>query len=339
MLLFAAFRKFPRLSGGLFLALLGAGPTLAAAAAPDALPHTAQEYRAPVNAEVLRAQPTAATPTAGAEKAARSAAPLALQPAPPQVNGTQAGLPPAASPPQTDRAPTDLPQADLPPNAPQQTGQRPADPSQTDWPQTDWPQTDWTEEDAQTQGTADLQGSNFSDQGQVRQWRDPQSGDSITSVTPPHQPQQQNPNFLFIAPQIYPQMPYGPDGQRPQPLPPGWNAPGHSGRPGGPGHNGPNRHRVPGHGAGPQGGGFYGHDAQGFVPHARPGDPSSSRPQGGPGHKGAGQDSGYRDFGADRPGGNSGAAHGGYNGPSQHEDRRPWSSTRHRPPPQGSLRQ
>ena len=61
----------------------------------------------------------------------------------------------------------------------------------------------------QWQGGAVLSGTgqmeNFGeDRGIATQYRDPQTGDIITSVVPPSPPEQQNYGTFFIAPQIYP---------------------------------------------------------------------------------------------------------------------------------------
>ncbi|MTJ94311.1 MAG: hypothetical protein F8N36_15825 [Desulfovibrio sp.] len=65
-------------------------------------------------------------------------------------------------------------------------------------------------------GTSQLQGENFNDRGLATQYRDPQTGDIVTSVVPPSPPEQQNYGTIFVAPQIYPDgnnwggNPYGP---------------------------------------------------------------------------------------------------------------------------------
>ena len=53
-------------------------------------------------------------------------------------------------------------------------------------------------------GTSQLQGDNFNDRGIATQYRDPRTGDIVTSVVPPSPPEQQNFGTIFVAPQIYP---------------------------------------------------------------------------------------------------------------------------------------
>ena len=53
-------------------------------------------------------------------------------------------------------------------------------------------------------GPGQLQGENYNDRGIATQYRDPQTGDIVTSVVPPAPPEQQNYGTFFIAPQIYP---------------------------------------------------------------------------------------------------------------------------------------
>ena len=53
-------------------------------------------------------------------------------------------------------------------------------------------------------GTSQLQGDTFTDRGLATQYRDPQTGDIVTSVVPPSPPEQQNYGTFFVAPQIYP---------------------------------------------------------------------------------------------------------------------------------------
>ena len=53
-------------------------------------------------------------------------------------------------------------------------------------------------------GTSQLQGDTFTDRGIATQYRDPQTGDIVTSVVPPSPPEQQNYGTFFVAPQIYP---------------------------------------------------------------------------------------------------------------------------------------
>ena len=73
-------------------------------------------------------------------------------------------------------------------------------------------------------GTEQLDGGDSEESGYVRQYRDPETGDIVTSVVPPKQPQ---PNYgtFFIAPQIYP--------DRRWPRNPGGSYPGGSVWPGG----------------------------------------------------------------------------------------------------------
>lgn len=52
-------------------------------------------------------------------------------------------------------------------------------------------------------GTSQIEGGDTSESGHVSQYSDPETGDIITSVVPPKQPQQDYGTF-FIAPQIYP---------------------------------------------------------------------------------------------------------------------------------------
>ena len=52
-------------------------------------------------------------------------------------------------------------------------------------------------------GTSRLEGGDSEERGYVEQYRDPETGDIVTSVVPPKQPQQDYGTF-FIAPQIYP---------------------------------------------------------------------------------------------------------------------------------------
>ena len=71
-----------------------------------------------------------------------------------------------------------------------------------------------------TYGTSQLQGDNFNDRGIATQYRDPQTGDIITSVVPPSPPDQQNYGTIFVAPQIYPdgnQWGGNPHGPMPRP--------------------------------------------------------------------------------------------------------------------------
>lgn len=72
-------------------------------------------------------------------------------------------------------------------------------------------------------GTSQLEGGDSEESGYVRQYRDPETGDIITSVVPPKQPQQDYGTF-FIAPQIYP--------GRHRPPNSGWPSPGGSAWPG-----------------------------------------------------------------------------------------------------------
>ena len=53
-------------------------------------------------------------------------------------------------------------------------------------------------------GTSQLQGDTFTDRGLATQYRDPQTGDIVTSVVPPSPPEQQNYGTFFVTPQIYP---------------------------------------------------------------------------------------------------------------------------------------
>ena len=55
-------------------------------------------------------------------------------------------------------------------------------------------------------GTEQLEGGDSEESGYVRQYRDPETGDIVTSVVPPKQPQPDYGTF-FIAPQIYPNRP------------------------------------------------------------------------------------------------------------------------------------
>lgn len=74
-------------------------------------------------------------------------------------------------------------------------------------------------------GTSQLQGENFNDRGIATQYRDPQTGDIITSVVPPAPPEQQNYGTFFVAPQIYPdgnQWGSNPYGSMPRPGGPSW---------------------------------------------------------------------------------------------------------------------
>ncbi len=98
-------------------------------------------------------------------------------------------------------------------------------------------------------GTGQLQGENFNDRGIATQYRDPQTGDIVTSVVPPAPPEQQNYGTFFIAPQIYPDgnhwggNPYVPMPRPGQPYmqpPVMWQPPVQYGRP--PDHD---RHRQP----------------------------------------------------------------------------------------------
>ena len=71
-----------------------------------------------------------------------------------------------------------------------------------------------------TYGTSQLPGDTFNDRGIVTQYRDPQTGDIITSVVPPSPPEQQNYGTFFVAPQIYPdgnQWGGNPNGPMPRP--------------------------------------------------------------------------------------------------------------------------
>ena len=95
-------------------------------------------------------------------------------------------------------------------------------------------------------GTGQLQGENYNDRGIATQYRDPQTGDIITSVVPPAPPEQQNYGTFFVAPQIYPDgnhwggNPYAPMPRPGQPFmqpPVTWQPPP-------PDHN---RHRQPEH--------------------------------------------------------------------------------------------
>ena len=95
-------------------------------------------------------------------------------------------------------------------------------------------------------GTSQLQGDNFNDRGIATQYRDPRTGDIVTSVVPPSPPEQQNFGTIFVAPQIYPDgnnwggnsyvptpRPGQPYTQPPvtwQPPPPDHNRPRHSDR-------------------------------------------------------------------------------------------------------------
>ncbi len=151
---------------------------------PAAAEGGGQEYRAPVSTTVHGAQPPTALPAP--DNTAAGPAAGGLLPA-----DRQTALPPGFSP---GTAPQSMPQA-------ANAGQAVLPPAGLPAP---------PENSARTQGTADLQGNNFSDPGQALQWRDPQTGDVITSVVPPRQkPQTQNPGLLFIAPQVYPDRPYG----------------------------------------------------------------------------------------------------------------------------------
>lgn len=100
-------------------------------------------------------------------------------------------------------------------------------------------------------GTGQLQGDVFNDRGIVTQYRDPLTGDIVTSVIPPSPPEQQNYGTIFVAPQIYPDgnnwggNPHGPMPRPGQPyMPPGviWQPPYQGGgQYGGPTEH--NRHR------------------------------------------------------------------------------------------------
>lgn len=69
-------------------------------------------------------------------------------------------------------------------------------------------------------GTGQLQGNNFDDRGSVSQYRDPLTGDIVTSVVPPSQQDQPDYGTIFVAPQIYPNgRPWGPSPYGPMPRP------------------------------------------------------------------------------------------------------------------------
>lgn len=69
-------------------------------------------------------------------------------------------------------------------------------------------------------GTGQLQGNNFDDRGSVSQYRDPLTGDIVTSVVPPSQQEQPDYGTIFVAPQIYPNgRPWGPGPYGPMPRP------------------------------------------------------------------------------------------------------------------------
>ena len=81
-------------------------------------------------------------------------------------------------------------------------------------------------------GTGQLQGENFNDRGIATQYRDPQTGDIITSVVPPAPPEQQNYGTFFVAPQIYPDgNHWGPNPYGPMPKPGGPVCPGQQNMP------------------------------------------------------------------------------------------------------------
>jgi len=76
--------------------------------------------------------------------------------------------------------------------------------------------------DSFVSGTGQLQGENFNDRGIATQYRDPQTGDIVTSVVPPAPPDQQNYGTFFVAPQIYPDgNPWGANPYGPMPRPGG----------------------------------------------------------------------------------------------------------------------
>ena len=69
-------------------------------------------------------------------------------------------------------------------------------------------------------GTSQLQGDTFTDRGIATQYRDPRTGDIVTSVVPPSPPEQQNYGTFFVAPQIYPDgNPWGGNSYVPMPRP------------------------------------------------------------------------------------------------------------------------
>lgn len=86
--------------------------------------------------------------------------------------------------------------------------------------------------DSVVSGTGQLQGENFNDRGIATQYRDPQTGDIVTSVVPPAPPDQQNYGTFFVAPQIYPDgTPWGPNPHGPMPRPGGPSWPGQQNMP------------------------------------------------------------------------------------------------------------
>ena len=86
--------------------------------------------------------------------------------------------------------------------------------------------------DSFVSGTGQLQGENFNDRGIATQYRDPQTGDIVTSVVPPAPPDQQNYGTFFVAPQIYPDgNPWGPNPYGPMPRPGGPSWPGQQNMP------------------------------------------------------------------------------------------------------------
>lgn len=61
-------------------------------------------------------------------------------------------------------------------------------------------------DDAVTFGTSQLESPHFSDKGQAQQWRDPETGDIVTSVVPPRAPQEDPYGQMLLLPQVYPDV-------------------------------------------------------------------------------------------------------------------------------------
>lgn len=101
-------------------------------------------------------------------------------------------------------------------------------------------------DDAVSFGTGQLASPHFSRKGQAEQWRDPDTGDVVTSVVPPRSSRDERDTFLLVAPQVYPDVPAMPGEV--------WGGGAHEGlrRPDLPGGAGQGLPGGRGHGAGPR---------------------------------------------------------------------------------------
>lgn len=151
------------------------------------------EYRAPVNGLTLTppkaGQQPQAAPPAVAQPAQAQQAPAVQNPAADGLPGS-APVPAPGLPSSAGAAPSPAPAPGYAPGyAPYSTySGAPANQQNNDV----------------VYGTTEFENNSGEDRGSVSQYRDPQTGDIITSVVPPAPPQQQDYGTFFISPQIYP---------------------------------------------------------------------------------------------------------------------------------------